>query len=148
LRGFLDLLQAEGRVLNVEEAILPEPGIAAYCGAASNGPGSSHSLLFNNIVGYQGMHLAVNLLASWGNCAVMAGLPLDTPLFDLVTELCDRSTSRAPQREVFKDPPSYECVETARVDIYKILPLFRVHPQDGGFYLHKACIISQISTYH
>jgi hypothetical protein len=29
LRGFLDRLQTEGRVLNVEEATLPEPGIAA-----------------------------------------------------------------------------------------------------------------------
>jgi UbiD family decarboxylase len=142
LRSFLDILQTEGRVLNIEEATSPEPDIGAYCKAASGGRGSSQSLLFENIVGYKGMRLAVNLLASWGNCAVMAGLPSDTSVSDLVTELCDRSTSRVPQRELFKDPPSHECVETTNVDLYKILPLFRVHPQDGGFYLHKACIVS------
>ncbi|SRR6266702_1566929 len=142
LRGFLDLLQAEGRVLNIDDATLPEPDVAAYCKAASGNHGSSHSLLFKNVVGYKGMRLAVNLLASWANCAVMAGLPSGTPVSELVIELCDRSTRSAPQHELLKNPPGYECMESTNVDLYKILPLFRVHPLDGGFYLHKTCVVS------
>ncbi len=142
LREFLDLLQTAGRVLRVEAETLPEPDIASYCHAATGVAGSSHALLFDNIVGYQGMHLAINLLATWGNCAVMAGLPLDTPVPELVIELCDRSTRGTSQHEMLENPPSYECMESANVDLYKILPLFRIHPQDGGYILHKACIVS------
>ena len=142
LRGFLDLLQAKGRVLKIDEATLPEPEVGAYCRAASGISGSSHSLLFENIVGYKGMRLAVNLLASWSNCAVMAGLPAATSVTDLVTELCDRSTRCTPRQELMRNPPSYECLETENINLLKVLPLFRVHPRDGGFYLHKACIVS------
>jgi len=143
LRELLQRLQAENRVLDIGRAVLPEPDVASLCRAASELDGTS--LLFDNITGYQGRRLVVNLLASWANCALMSGLPSDLPIPELVQELCGRADKQS-YKPVFLDAgtaPSYECLETDDVDLYQTLPLFRVNEHDGGFYLHKACVVSE-----
>jgi UbiD family decarboxylase len=62
LRELLERSQAEDRVLRIERSVLPEPDVASFCRVASELEGTS--LLFDNITGYQGRRLVVNLLAS------------------------------------------------------------------------------------
>ncbi len=146
LRELLERLRVERRVLGIERAVLPEPDVAFLCRAASELAGTS--LLFDNISGYQGKRLVVNSLASWANCALMSGLPSDLSIAELVNDICSRS-DRQSCKPVFLESgkaPSYECLETGEVDLYKTLPLFRVNEHDGGFYLHKACVVSEDMT--
>jgi UbiD family decarboxylase len=129
--------------LRIERAVSPEPDVASFCRAASELVDTS--LLFDNITGYQGKRLVVNLMASWANCALMSGLPSDLSVLGLVEELCTRA-SRQLYKPVFIDAgaaPSYECLGIGDVDLYETLPLFRVNEHDGGFYLHKACVVSE-----
>lgn len=143
LRELLERSHAEDRVLHIERAVLPEPDVALFCRAASELEGTS--LVFDNITGHQGKRLVVNLLASWANCALMSGLPPHVSIPELVDEMCSRANrqSHKPRFIEIEKAPSYECIETDAVDLYKILPLFRVNEHDGGFYLHKACVVSE-----
>ncbi len=142
-RELLECLRAEGRIVNIERAVSAEPDVQGYCQAASELAGTS--LLFNDIAGYKGRRLAVNLLGSWSNCAIMTGLSSDTSIPELLDELCSRADKKL-YKPVFiesEKAPSYECLETDGVDLYKALPLFRVNEHDAGFYLHKACVVSE-----
>jgi len=143
LRELLECLQAEDRVLGIERAVSPEPDVASFCQAASELEGTS--LQFDNIIGYEGKRLVVNLLASWENCAVMSGLRSDLSVPRLVEELCARADRQFYKPIFINTPnaPSYECRETGDLDMYRTLPLFRVNQHDGGFYLHKACVVSE-----
>jgi len=143
LRNLIECLQSEGRLLHMSRNVLPEPDVQAFCRAASELGGSS--LLFDRITGYEGSRLALNLLASWGNCALMCGLPVDTTVREIVEELCFRANHSQckPTWIEREDSPSYECMETNAADLYAVLPLFRVNPHDGGYYLHKACVVSK-----
>lgn len=143
LRELLELLQTEERILHITREVLPEPDVQSFCRAASELVGGP-PLLFNNIAGYKGKRLAINLLASWPNFALMCGLPANTSVAALAEELCNRANESLykPTRMAGK-APSYECLKIENVDLYRTLPLFRVNGQDGGFYLHKACIVSQ-----
>ncbi len=151
LRELLERLQTESRVVHIERAVLPEPHLQSFCRAASELEGAS--LLFDNITGYQSKRLVLNLLASWANCALMSGLPLNTSVRELTDEMCIRA-DRKSLKPVLMDAdeaPSFECMELGDVDLYRTLPLFRVNEQDGGFYLHKACVVSEdmdIGTRH
>jgi UbiD family decarboxylase len=143
MRQLIEQLQATNQIVSIGRAVLPEPDVPGFCQAASELAGPS--LLFDNITGYKGARLVVNLLASWPNCALMAGLPATASVRELVNELCDRT-----ERKVYKPismeiekAPVYQCVETGDVDLHKTLPLFRDNEHDGGFYLHKACIVSE-----
>lgn len=143
LREFIELLQSERRILHITYALSPEPDVQSYCRAASELGGTS--LLLDNINGYKGKRLVINLLASWLNCALMSGLPTDTPVRKLIEVLCLRADNKPhkPMWIEIEKAPSYECLETDEVDLYKILPLFRINEHDGGFYLHKACVVSE-----
>jgi UbiD family decarboxylase len=143
LRELLDYVRSKGRLLRIERAVSPEPDVQSLCRAASELKDTS--LLFDRITGYQGKRLVVNLLASWANCALMCGLPADLPTPELLDVMCSRADGQS-YKLVFVDTekaPSYECLETGEIDLYRTLPLFRVNEHDGGFYLHKACIVSE-----
>jgi len=143
MRELFDILRSRGRVVHIDHPVLPEPDLQSYCRAASEIGGVS--LLFDNMTGYQSKRLVVNLLASWPNCAAMSGLPSDLPIPELIDEMCSRA-NRQSYKPVLIDAgeaPSYECMETGELDLYKTLPLFRVNEHDGGFYLHKACVVSE-----
>ena len=50
-------------------------------------------------------------------------------------------TRSRPER--VSDAPLKEVIIDKNPSLYKELPLFRVNPMDGGFYLSKACVISR-----
>jgi len=144
LREFIETLFLAGRIVHVERAASPEHEIQQYCRAAAE-LGNRPSLVFDNIVGYKGKRLALNLLRSWTNCALMCGLPANTPVAELIHELCERADRKGCEPIWIDKAPVYECVQTDNIDLFQLLPLFRINDQDGGFYLHKACIVSEDS---
>ena len=73
-RDFLSALDANGQLVSVHDAVIPEPGIRTYLRAAADIGDEGPALLFDNIIGYKGMRVAGNVHGSWANHAVILGM--------------------------------------------------------------------------
>jgi 4-hydroxybenzoate decarboxylase len=142
LRDFLIRLESEGQLLRVEKEVLPEPdiGAAAYAaGEVPNGP----AILFEKIRGYDRKKVAMNVHGSWKNYALMLDLPIDTPLRQLFHELVKKSDRFPVSSKVVDRAPLKETILTKNINIFEVLPVFRVNDYDGGPYLSKAVVVSK-----
>jgi vanillate/4-hydroxybenzoate decarboxylase subunit C len=142
LRQFLAKLESEGQLLRIEKEVLPEPDIgAAACAAGQipNGP----AVLFEKIKGYARKQVAVNVHGSWMNYALMLDLPMETPLGQLFHELVKKSERFPIPPKVVDWAPLKETILTKDINIFDVLPVFRVNDYDGGPYLSKAIVVSK-----
>ncbi|WP_110954467.1 non-oxidative hydroxyarylic acid decarboxylases subunit C [Anaerosinus massiliensis] len=141
LRGFLEILEKEGQLLRVKEPVMPEPDLSAIGRAApdlENGP----AVLVEKVKGYTNS-VVLNVHGSWQNHALMLGMPKDTPLKDQFFEL-DKKWSDFPVKPTWvDDAPVKEVKLTEDINLFDLIPLFRVNKYDGGFYLSKALIVSR-----
>jgi UbiD family decarboxylase len=144
LRSFLDTLDKESQLLRITDEVLPEPNLAAAANAAGRIGEGAPALYFDNVTGFTGARIAMNVHGSWRNHALALGLPADTPVKDQVEEFARRwdAFPIAPERR--EDAPWREnTMDGAEIDLFKILPLFRLNDGDGGFYLDKAAVVSR-----
>lgn len=141
LREFLVLLEQENQLLKITEPVMPEPDLSAIGRAApdlENGP----AILIEKVKGYKNS-VVLNVHGSWQNHAIMLGLAKDTPVKEQFFEL-DKKWSSYPLKPVWvKDAPVKEVKITEEINLFDILPLFRVNKYDAGFYLSKALIVSK-----
>lgn len=141
LREFIKVLQNEEQLIEIEDEVMPEPDLAAIGKSAAdidNGP----AVLVKNIKGYNNSVL-LNVHGSWQNHALMLGLPKNTPVKEQFFEL-DKRWSNYPVKPVWvKDAPVKEVKITENINLFDILPLFRVNKYDGGFYLSKALTVTR-----
>ncbi|MEU6577182.1 non-oxidative hydroxyarylic acid decarboxylases subunit C [Streptomyces sp. NPDC046805] len=144
LRSFLAVLEKEGQLLRVTDEVLPEPDLAAAANAACRLGDDAPALYFDNVKGFTDARIALNVHGSWRDHALAMGLPKETPVKDQVEEFARRwdAFPIAPERR--EDAPWREnTLEGDDVDLFKVLPLFRLNEGDGGFYLDKAAVISR-----
>ncbi|MBW9315385.1 phenolic acid decarboxylase BsdC [Bacillus subtilis] len=142
-REFLAALEKEGQLLTVDEEVKPEPDLGAAARAASNLGDKSPALLFNNIYGYHNARIAMNVIGSWPNHAMMLGMPKDTPVKEQFFEFAKRYDQFPMQVKREETAPFHENEITEDINLFDILPLFRINQGDGGYYLDKACVISR-----
>ncbi|MBJ7573278.1 UbiD family decarboxylase [Bacillus halotolerans] len=142
-REFLAALEKEGQLLTVNEEVKPEPDLGAAARAASNLGDKSPALLFNNIYGYNNAQIAMNVIGSWPNHAMMLGLPKDTPVKEQFFEFAKRYEQFPMPVKRKETAPFHENEITEDINLFDILPLFRINQGDGGYYLDKACVISR-----
>ncbi|WP_332606753.1 phenolic acid decarboxylase BsdC [Bacillus spizizenii] len=142
-REFLAALEKEGQLLTVNEEVKPEPDIGAAARAASNLGDKSPALLFNNIYGYHNAQIAMNVIGSWPNHAMMLGMPKDTPVKEQFFEFAKRYDQFPMPVKREESAPFHENEITEDINLFNILPLFRINQGDGGYYLDKACVISR-----
>ncbi|AEP85286.1 phenolic acid decarboxylase BsdC [Bacillus spizizenii] len=142
-REFLAALEKEGQLLTVNEEVKPEPDIGAAARAASNLGDKSPALLFNNIYGYHNAQIAMNVIGSWPNHAMMLGMPKDTPVKEQFFEFAKRYDQFPMPVKREESAPFHENEITEDINLFDILPLFRINQGDGGYYLDKACVISR-----
>ena len=147
LRSFIDLLESENQLLRIKEEVMPEPDISAACSAANKGLGDqAPALMFENINGYTSdTKLVTNVHGSWPNMALAFGLPKNTPLKDLSDAFNDRYMNFQKGSIEEKDDPLWEDVvlEGDDINLFTLMPHFRLCPGDGGFYINKSSIISR-----
>ncbi|HMM19352.1 MAG TPA: non-oxidative hydroxyarylic acid decarboxylases subunit C [Selenomonadales bacterium] len=141
LREFLAKLHDERQLVRVQDEVMPEPDIAAAGRAApdmDNGP----AVLFEKIRGYHNQ-VVVNVHGSWANHALMLGMAKNTSIKEQFYEL-DRRWSKFPvkPRRVTGGPVK-EMVVRQNINLFDVLPLFRVNQYDGGFYISKALVVSR-----
>ncbi len=142
LRDFLSKAEAEGQLVRIKEKVLPEPDIRAAAYAATKIPGGP-ILLFERIQGYKEKQVAMNVHGSWQNHALMLDLPRETGLKAQFHELSRRWDRYPIPPKRVGDAPLKEVILNKNPSLFRELPLFRVNPMDGGFYLSKACVISK-----
>ncbi len=144
LRGFLSELDRQGQLLRISEEVTAEPDIAAAANAAARLGDTAPALMFDNVAGFIKAQIAVGVHGSWRNHALALGLPMETSMRDQVAEFIRRweTFPVAPERR--DDPPWAEnSAEGDEIDLFSLLPLFRLNDGDGGFYLDKAPVISR-----
>ncbi|GAA1937763.1 non-oxidative hydroxyarylic acid decarboxylases subunit C [Streptomyces durmitorensis] len=144
LRSFLDTLEQEGQLLRLTEEVLPEPDLAAAANATGRIGENAPALYFDNVKGFTDARIAMNVHGSWANHALALGLPRNTPVKEQVEAFAARWDvfPVAPERR--EDAPWRENTqEGADVDLFSVLPLFRLNDGDGGFYLDKAAVVSR-----
>ncbi|CAM5238429.1 Phenolic acid decarboxylase [Streptomyces fumanus] len=86
----------------------------------------------------------MNVHGSWRNHALALGLPKETSPREQVEEFARRwdAFPVAPERRA--EAPWLENTLTGDdVDLFRVLPLFRLNDGDGGFYLDKAAVVSR-----
>lgn len=144
LRSFLKALEENNQLVRIKNEVNPEPDIAAAGRAASNitnGP----AVLFENIKGYPN-RVVTNVHGSWANHALMMGMPKTSSTKEQFHELNRRwekfpvkpeilSREQAPCKENVIDDPD-------KVNLFDILPLYRINDQDSGFFISKASIVT------
>lgn len=145
LRAFLQRLEEEGQLLHVTQEVKLEPDPGACRRAVTSVGENPPALYFNHIYGYeQGKHaVALNVIGSWANCALMLGMPKNTPVKEQFFEFSRRWDNFPVPVKEMKDAPFYENEVTKDINLFDILPLFRLNDHDGGFYIDKACVISK-----
>ena len=145
LRGFLKTLEEEGQLVHVTNEVLPEPDIGSAGRAASrlpNGP----AVMFENIKGYgPGHRVVTNVHGSWANHALMMGMPKTATTKEQFFELNRRWDLFPVKPNVVarEDAPCKEnSLDGDEVNLFNLLPLYRINEQDGGFFISKASIIT------
>ncbi|WP_431925754.1 non-oxidative hydroxyarylic acid decarboxylases subunit C [Amycolatopsis tucumanensis] len=143
-RSFLDTLDEHGQLLRITEEVAPEPDLGAAANAAPRLGDKAPALYFDNVTGFTDARIALNVHGSWANHALAMGLPPQTGIKDQVAEFIRRWEDFPVPPERRADPPWAENVlEGDDVDLFRVLPLFRLNDGDGGFYLDKAAVVSR-----
>lgn len=147
LISFLATLEKEGQLLRITQQVLPEPDISAICTANNKGIGEkAPALLFENINGFpNNVKLATNVHGSWPNIALTFNLPKETPLKEICAEFNRRyqNFGKGTIEEKKSAPWQKVIIEGDDINLFKIMPHFRLNPGDGGMYINKASITSR-----
>jgi UbiD family decarboxylase len=102
-------------------------------------------VLIEDIGGYPGARIAMNVHGSFANLALLLGLPAQTPVRRLFEEMVSRWRAEPGALEQIDEDraPVHERRVEQDINLYELLPLFRVNPYDGGFYIAKAGVVSR-----
>ena len=144
LRSFLQALDDHGQLLKISEEVNAEPDLAAAANATGRIGDGAPALWFDNIRGFTDARVAMNTIGSWQNHAISLGLPPNAPVKKQIDEFIRRwdNFPIAPERRA--NPAwAQNTVDGDEINLFDILPLFRLNDGDGGFYLDKACVVSR-----
>jgi len=144
LRDFLDALQKSGQLVTVHDPVLPEPDVRTYLRGAADLGSKSPAVVFDNIRGYRGLRIAGNVHGSWVNHAILLGMDRDATIREQFFQV-EKLWTNLDQGELkwIQNAPCQEVVHDKNINLYEIMPLFRINQNDGGCYFSKACVVSQ-----
>jgi UbiD family decarboxylase len=143
LREFLTVLDQEHQLLTITDQVTLEPDIAAAACALAKMGESTPAIKFEKVAGYSDARVVVNVHGSWPNHALAIGMAKDTPLRDQFFEFARRYHLYPGTLERVQTAPWQEVVVDKDVNLYDVIPLFRLNSGDAGFFLDKACVVSR-----
>ena len=146
LRSFLTALQAEKQLLRIERTVTPEPDLGAAGRAVANLGTTAPALLFTNIAGFTEAQVALNVHGSWANHALMLGMPKTSTIKEQFFELEQRWQKYPVAVDRRTDAPWQEITLTDDINLFELLPVFRLNPGDAGPYIDKAAVITRDSA--
>jgi 4-hydroxybenzoate decarboxylase len=143
LREFLAVLEQEGLLLRITEPVILEPDLAAAACALTKFGDGTPAIIFNNIAGYESAQVAMAVHGSWPNHALALGMDKDAPLRDQFFEFVRRYQLYPGKFERATSAPWQEVVVDKDVNLYDLMPLFRMNRGDGGQFIDKPCVVSR-----
>ena len=143
LREFLSVLESEKLLLRIAEQVNLEPDLAAAACALTKLDEASPAILFNNVAGYHAAQVAMNVHGSWPNHALALGMDKKTSLRDQFFEFVRRYQQYPGELERVDTAPWQDVVIDKDVNLYDLMPLFRLNRGDGGYFIDKPCVISR-----
>jgi 4-hydroxybenzoate decarboxylase len=143
LREFLSTLEDNGQLARITDEVKPEPDLGAAARAVANVTDRGPALLFDNIAGYRDGRVALNVVGSWPNHALMLGMDKDTPVKDQFFEFARRWDDFPVPAERRDDAPWRELTIDENINLFDLLPLFRLNRYDVGCYIDKAVVVSR-----
>lgn len=145
LRDFLTTLEDQGQLLRIADEVAPEPDLGAAGRAISDLGEDTPALLFENILGFNDARVALNVHGSWPNHALMMGMDRNTPSKAQFFEFVRRYQTFPGQIEQRQQAPWQECVidQPDAINLFELLPLFRLNRNDAGCFIDKAVIVSR-----
>lgn len=142
-RAFLSVLEQEGQLLRITEEVKFEPDLAAAGCALAQIGGQVPAILFDKIAGSPGAQVVMNTHGSWANHALALGMHKEASLKEQFFEFVRRFQLFPGEIQRVDTAPWQEVSVEKDINLYELLPLFRLNRGDGGFYIDKACIVSR-----
>jgi vanillate/4-hydroxybenzoate decarboxylase subunit C len=143
LREFLSVLEQQRQLLRITDAVKLEPDLAAAACAIARMGESTPAIHFNSIAGYANAQIVMNVHGSWPNHALALGMEKDAPLRDQFFEFVRRFQQYPGEMEHVASAPWQEVTVEKDINLFDLLPLFRLNRGDGGFFLDKPCVVSR-----
>ncbi len=143
LREFLELLESEKQLVRITDEVMPEPDLSAI-GRVAPDMESAPAVLVEKIKGYKNP-LVLNVHGSWQNHALMLNMQKDASIKDQFFKLKEL-WDQYPIKPVWvkrKDAPVKEVIIEDDINLFDVLPLFRINEFDAGFYLSKALVVTR-----
>jgi UbiD family decarboxylase len=142
LRSFLAALEREKQLIRYSDSVQQFPDVGLISRAVTDMGHYGPAVLLDNIAGYKGKKLVVGVHGSWANHALMFGLPKESTLKEQFYALCDMWENYPGEVVYVDDPPCQEVVIDKGINLYEIMPLYRINRLDGGCYFSKACVVT------
>jgi len=142
-RDFLTTLEKEGQLLRITDQVQLEPDVAAAACALTQLGETSPAIEFDTIAGFTGQRIVMNAHGSWPNHALALGLPKDSTPREQFAAFVERYQNYPGEIERVASAPFQEVVVDKDVNLFEILPLFRLNRGDGAFFIDKACVVSR-----
>ncbi len=145
LRDYLELLDENGQYVAWPEPVMLEPDVREVAVAAGRDSMHGPAVMFDQIRGYPEKRLLIGAHGSFSNLALLLGHPKGTTIKALFHEIVGRWGSDTPliSRVSSSDAPIHENRVESDINLYDLLPLYRVNEYDGGFYIAKANVVSR-----
>ena len=145
LRDYLDLLREQGQCITWPRTVMPEPDILKVALAAKRDAMHAPAIVFDQIRGYPGKRLALNVHGSFANLALLLGRQPGTSIKELFFEMAGRWGADEPllTRIAPEQAPVHENRVEQNINLYELLPLYRVNQGDGGFFMSKPSVVSR-----
>lgn len=145
LRDFLNALADHGQLAKWAPRVSLEPDVRELGAAAAGDAGQGPAVLIDDIAGYPGARITLNVHGSFANLAILLGQPPASSVRELFEVMAGRwRDARGSIEHVgVEDAPVASVRQTRDINLYELLPLFRVNLYDGGFYISKASTVSR-----
>lgn len=143
LRAFMQRLEEERQLLHIDQEVTLEPDLGAAGRAVSYLGDQAPAIHFRNIHSYNGAQVVMNVLGSWANHALMLNIPKTTTIKEQFFEFVRRWNTYPMEVERVQDAPFYENKITDNINLFDVLPLFRLNEYDAGCYIDKGCVVTR-----
>ncbi|MDR0514775.1 MAG: UbiD family decarboxylase, partial [Coriobacteriaceae bacterium] len=132
LRAFLSCLEAEGQLVRYHRLVQPSPDIGCISQAVTGMGHFGPAVMLDNIAGYKGSRVVVGIHGSWANHALALGLHKEATIKEQFHAVCGRWGGYPGRVEYREDPLCQEVVVDHAINLYELLPLYRINRLDGG----------------
>lgn len=132
LREFLTVLEQQGQLLRIDDEVRFEPDLAAAACALAQIGGGVPAIQFDKIAGCTDTRIVMNVHGSWPNHALALGLDKETSLRDQFFEFVKRFKQFPGELDRVASAPWQEVTIDKDINLFELLPLFRLNRGDGG----------------